>query len=56
MNEETLRDIRRMCEIVLSNTFRNPELESLAWYVGHHPLILNPGNAQQVIQPDSGKI
>ena len=52
MDEETLIDIRRMCEIVLNNTFGNSELDSLALYVGHHPLILNPDNAKQLLQPN----
>jgi hypothetical protein len=47
MDQDTLKDIARMCEIILGNSFGNHELDSLAWYVGHHPLILNPGNAQQ---------
>ena len=55
MDEETLKDIRRMCEIILGNSFGNHELDSLAWYVGHHPLILNPGNAQQLLQPDNAQ-
>lgn len=53
MDEETLKDISRMCEIILSNTFGNHELDSLAWYVGHHPLILNHDNAQQQVQAGS---
>lgn len=33
--------VRRMCEIILGNTFGNEELESLALLVGHHPDVLN---------------
>ena len=52
MDEDTLNDIRRICEIILGNNFGHRELDSLAFYVGHHPLILNPGNTQQRVQPD----
>ena len=55
MDEETLKQISRMCEIILGNTFGNRELDSLAFYVGHHPLVLNPGNAQQQVQADSAE-
>ncbi len=44
---ETLRDIRRICEIVLNNAFGNSELDSLALYVGHHPLVLNSDTSKQ---------
>ncbi|MFZ9848962.1 MAG: hypothetical protein ACO3EF_00170 [Vulcanococcus sp.] len=33
--------VRRMCEIILGNTFGNKELDSLALLVGHHPDVLN---------------
>jgi hypothetical protein len=33
--------VRRMCEIILGNTFGNEELDSLALLVGHHPDVLN---------------
>lgn len=56
MDEETLQDIRRMCEIIMGNNFGHHELDSLAFYVGHHPLILNPGNAQQQVQPDGASL
>ncbi len=41
VDSETLSDIRRICEIILGNNFGNRELDSLAFYVGHHPAILN---------------
>ena len=47
MDEETLKDIKRMCEIILGNTFGNHELDSLAWYVGHHSLVLNPNTVNE---------
>jgi hypothetical protein len=42
MDEETLTQINRMCEIILGNNFGNKELDSLAFNVGHHPDVLNP--------------
>ena len=56
MDEETLKQISRMCEIILGNRFGNRELDGLALYVGHHPLILNPGykeDAEQCFAADS---
>ena len=41
VDSETLSDIRRICEIILGNNFGNHELDSLAFYVGHNPAILN---------------
>lgn len=35
------KDVCRMCEIILGNTFGNKELDSLALLVGHHPDVLN---------------
>ncbi len=42
MDEETLTQIKRMCEIILGNKFGSKELDSLAFNVGHHPDVLNP--------------
>lgn len=35
------KDVRRMCDIILGNTFGNEELDSLALLVGHHADVLN---------------
>lgn len=37
--------VRRMCDIILNNTFGNEELDSLALFVGHHPDVLNASPA-----------
>lgn len=42
MDIETLKQINRMCEIILGNNFQNNELDSLAFYIRHHPDVLNP--------------
>ena len=41
VDSETLSDSIRICEIIVGNNFGNHELDSLAFYVGHHPAILN---------------
>jgi hypothetical protein len=44
MDIETRLQIKRMCDIILGNPRTNKELDSLAFYVGHHPSILNAEN------------
>lgn len=43
--------VRRMCEIILGNTFGNEELDSLALLVGHHPDVLNASTAPAAERP-----
>ena len=41
---EILRDIRRLCEIIVNNkTNAGDEAESLAMYIAHYPDILSAG-------------
>ena len=49
MDIETRLQIKRMCDIVLGNPRTNKELDSLAFYVGHHPDIMNAENEQHSI-------
>jgi len=44
--------IKRMCDIILNNDSFNKELDSLAMFVGHHPLILGSGVTTYVDKKD----
>ena len=41
LEHSVLPDVHRLCQIILGNKFGNAELDSLAFYIGHHPDILN---------------
>lgn len=41
MDIETRLQIKRMCDIILGSPRTNKELDTLAFYVGHHEDILN---------------
>lgn len=36
-DHELLKNIKRICDIVVNNCFGHDELDRLAFYVGHHP-------------------
>lgn len=40
IDNETLGKINKMCQLILGNCFGNLELDTLAFYVGHHPNII----------------
>ena len=44
MDKELLADVKRMCEIIMNNNFGHNTLDSLAWYVSHHPDVMNIQN------------
>jgi hypothetical protein len=52
IDAETLKQIHRMCEIILGDTFGNKELDSLAFSVGHHPDVLNAFNKTTELPED----
>lgn len=47
MDGSTLKEIKRMCDIVLNTNTVSSELDSLALSVGHHPDVLNLPTLEQ---------
>lgn len=50
IDNETLSDIKRICDIVVNNNFGNNELDSLAFYVGHHPDVISAKSVNEGVK------
>jgi hypothetical protein len=55
MDRQLLKDVNRLCSIICNSspdTAIRGEIESLAFSIGHHPLILGAENARADLQYD----